>query len=803
MTNQTKFFACLGGSPAGPMLIRLCTLTLAAILCTGGVAGYAQDQPAAAKAAKPAAEKKPVPKEEKIMGGYQVHSMVELGGRIAEKDGSAAMWATMVNQTTGARVLSQSLEMHTLNPSKTPFFDTLSSSSYGYGGDPNDVSTLKLTKGRWYDFTGMFRRDRNYFDYNLLDNSLLTSYTSTSPVLVPEPDSVHLFNTVRRNTDTLLTLLPVSRVTFRAGFNHGTHEGPTYSSVHAGGDTQVLEWFRQTSDTYTAGVDVKVAPRTSVSYDQLFVMNKGDNTFQLAGANYKLPDGTPVSLGFDVLGGSTMCGSAASKANNIPGTRGPEFSNGVVWPFCSATTAQSQVAPVRTQFPIEQLRLSSHYWNRLYVNGRLLYSSGTSNVNHFNQTFTGWLARTMTRQEVLTGGQANGRLANNTRVNMNGDVSVAAELIKYLSVSDSFSEWNLRMAGNSVLVTQSWVGNAGTYSGGTASATSVLTPLNSITPTTSTCDASSDTPCAAFLDQKYDTNTLLATARVTPEVNITGGWRFVNRRIVDPGDNLNWHQNWLLLGGVIQPSPAVRITANYELMNSKSADATTTPSNTYTREAPDKISHVRARAVVKPARWINFAVGGNDYQASNNDSLVNHTEHNRDISLGAQIIPTEAISFDVNYAHDDVFSVTDLCYVFVATANASVPSGAVNSGTCTNTTLTSPAGEPYLGNGYYDAPANFFSGGVNYAPSKYFRINAGARVNSLNGSAEFLNPLMAPGALQSKTVSPYADLVVNIAPQWSWHGNWNHQAYDESGPAGPAPRNFHGDVLTLGVRYAF
>ena len=40
------------------------------------------------------------------MGGYSVHSMVELGGRFAEKDGSRPMWATMVNQTTGARVLA-------------------------------------------------------------------------------------------------------------------------------------------------------------------------------------------------------------------------------------------------------------------------------------------------------------------------------------------------------------------------------------------------------------------------------------------------------------------------------------------------------------------------------------------------------------------------------------------------------------------------------------------------------------------------------------------------------------------------
>ena len=146
---------------------------------------------------------------------------------------------------------------------------------------------------------------------------------------------------------------------------------------------------------------------------------------------------------------------------------------------------------------------------------------------------------------------------------------------------------------------------------------------------------------------------------------------------------------------------------------------------------------------------------------------------------------------------------TDLCYVFAPTANAPLPAGAVSrGGTCANTSLPTTTGL-YLGSGYYDAPSNFFTGNINWSPSKYFRINAGARVNSVNGSAETLNPYQAPGGLQSKVVAPYADLVVNIAPQWSWHGNWNHQAYEESGAPIPAPRSFHGDIYTLGVRYAF
>ena len=132
--------------------------------------------------AKPAAERNPLQEpKEKMLGHYSMHSSVELGGVITENDGSRAMWATMVNERTGMRILNQSLELRTMNPSKTPFFDTHSSASVAYGGEPNEVSFLKMSKGKLYDFTGSFRRDRNYFDYNLLANSLLSTRKPLQP----------------------------------------------------------------------------------------------------------------------------------------------------------------------------------------------------------------------------------------------------------------------------------------------------------------------------------------------------------------------------------------------------------------------------------------------------------------------------------------------------------------------------------------------------------------------------------------------------------------------------------------------
>ena len=791
MTNQTNSLKCLYGSPVEARLTGFFTLTVAAILMTiAGAPACAQDQPAgaqpakptpeAAKAAQPAPAKKPGAAEGRTVGGYQVHSTIDVGGRITEQSGSDAMWATMVNQTSGARILGQSLQMHTLDPIKTPFFDRLNTSSFGYGGDPIDATYLTMSKGKWYDFAGSFRRDRQYFDYNLLANSLLGPNQ-----LIAQPSSLHLFNTVRRDLDTLVTVLPVSLVSFRAGYNHGTNEGPSYSTIHQGGDVQEYAWWRNAQDTWVGGLDFKPFQRTTFSYDQFFAFYKGDTSYILAPTPYVLPDSTPATVGVNLLT-TSKCGTSGT-ANYTAA-----IVNGVINPFCSGTTTEDQSAPTRTSFPTEQIRFASNYFTKLALNGRFLYSGAESKVNSFNQTFIGFSSRSLYREIIDTGALPHGHLADNKRINVNGDFSARFEVTRNIELADTFDYWDVRVPGDTAWNEFTLKGVATSTGPPVKYGTSMLTPLNdpSLTPaTTLTTDSH-------YLAHKNTGNTVLGTVTITPEAKLTGGWRFNDRQIkFNDDDTLTWHQNWMLLGGVVQPSPVFRLNVNYDMMWSTSSNSTTTPSNTYTREAPNKIEHLRARALVKPAKWINFAIAGNDYYAQNNDPQVNHKEHNQDISFALQLIPAESMSLDINYAYDDVYSVTDLCYA----TTAAPPTAPINAGTCANTTNDNQ----YLGNGYYDVPVNYFTAGFNYAPSKYFHMNVGGRFNNVDGRAEMLSPYMVPGALQSKYFTPYASLSINIAREWSWHGDWNRYHYNESGPAGPAPRDFNGDVITLGVKYAF
>ena len=108
--------------------------------------------------------------EGKKIGDFQVIQSIELGGRIADVNGSQAMYDTLVNHQTGARILEQSLTMQSLT--HQDIFDTLTLSSFGWGGDPEQAARLRIAKYSWYTFSGCYQHVQNYFDYDLFANPL-------------------------------------------------------------------------------------------------------------------------------------------------------------------------------------------------------------------------------------------------------------------------------------------------------------------------------------------------------------------------------------------------------------------------------------------------------------------------------------------------------------------------------------------------------------------------------------------------------------------------------------------------------
>src|SRR3954462_3543193 len=90
--------------------------------------------------------------EGKVSGNYNVQQSIEIGGHITDVNGSQSVYNTFVNVQDGFRLLDYTLSMRSLNHTGT-LVDNLYFANSGYGGDPNNVSRLRFSKSKWYDFS--------------------------------------------------------------------------------------------------------------------------------------------------------------------------------------------------------------------------------------------------------------------------------------------------------------------------------------------------------------------------------------------------------------------------------------------------------------------------------------------------------------------------------------------------------------------------------------------------------------------------------------------------------------------------
>ena len=167
--------------------------------------------------------------------GYTARHTVDVGGRIANTAGSGAMYDTMVNLQSGPRLNGESMDLHKLATNKHALADDARITSSGFGGEPYDFAKLSASKAKLYEFNGTFRRNRQYFDYDLLGNPNLPGrfFRSDRPVgfadgLSAWPQVQHssvMTNSVRRMTDTDLVLYPQSQI---------QHSSCLFAKHHAG-----------------------------------------------------------------------------------------------------------------------------------------------------------------------------------------------------------------------------------------------------------------------------------------------------------------------------------------------------------------------------------------------------------------------------------------------------------------------------------------------------------------------------------------------------------------------------------------
>ena len=102
-----------------------------------------------------------------------------------------------------------------------------------------------------------------------------------------------------------LTLLPQSRVRFRLGYSRYVEEGPSLTTEDATVEIPMAQNFEMTTNAYRMGVDFRVLPKTTISYDQFLECNKYDTSDSLANTPFLvqtttgLPGTLPVNLGIN------------------------------------------------------------------------------------------------------------------------------------------------------------------------------------------------------------------------------------------------------------------------------------------------------------------------------------------------------------------------------------------------------------------------------------------------------------------------------------------------------------------------
>ena len=768
-------------------------------------------------------------------GNYNIKQSIEFGGRLTSIGGDVPTYDTFVNLQEGARLLGFTTEMNSLNHHGAPF-DRLYFDNFGYGGDPNNVSRLRISKNAWYDFDVLFRRDENAWNYSLLANPLnpTTPYTNGPAGFGPPlctgcviGNSPHLYSTRRKMGDYNLLLLPQSRIRFRLGYSRNVNEGPSLTTIHQGTEQLLFQDNKDTVNTYRIGVDFKFLPRTNISFDEILTYYKGDTGQLDNNQTFPLANGTPVDLGVSL-----------NSAANQP-CSGTFLPGGVVNPVCNAYIAYQRHGRTRTNFPTEQLSLQSNYFKSWDLSARVSYSAG-------DMTVSDWI-------ESLTGLEAKSNLYNQTNsgpvfgrhVAASADFGATWHITEKLSFVDSFhfSNWHnpaefdqssCSFFSPNLLTTPNFFTPTGTL----PLSTTCVPPANAVpgTPVHSTKSEPdiSFAVSSRFLKQEEETNLAELEYQFSSKLGVRGGFRYRHRSIDDndfetideiffpnnanrgdcalsagvlpegctalgggsfafatPGPTASPSQTLIneysgLFGIWARPVNHLKVSFDTELM---SAD------NTFTPISPRQTQEYRLRTTYKPSDWLNLGGSITIWEGRNNVFEVDNLQHNRVYAFSAGFQPNEKIGLELGYDYNDVFSQILICYT-----SSAVPAGPSTVG-CT--------GLPGLVQqlSIYTNKSNFGYFDASWTPTRRLTVRVGANLTGTSGSVLILSPNAPSGPLDSAYYQPFGGIDYRVMKGLTGRVYWGYYGYheDESNVVQDvfAPRNFRANLVTLSLRYAF
>jgi hypothetical protein len=711
-------------------------------------------------------------------GDYNIHSTIEFGYRLNEVTGNQNTYDTFENLGSGVRLFNFSFEMRSLDHHGF-FFDNLSFSNFGYGGDPNDVTRLRMEKNKWYDFRLLFRRDKNFWDYNLSANpynpaalnpagSLATGCyvgppTATFPQGAPgfcsspavaQNNSLHGLDLVRRMQDYDLTLLPQSRIQFRLGYSRNRDEGPGLFTTDGGTISDFNQNYSYTTNAYRVGVDFKVLPRTTISYDQFLSYFRQDNVvsdnpavnpqnfgFVLANpSGLGTPNGTPVDLG-NIWSTQTPSEVLPCAAPIVTGT------TNTAAPTCNGFLSYSQVGRPRNFMPTERLRFQSNYFKNFEMSGSVGYSTSNNVIPDFLETVNGYTARTAERGST-TGGPADAK-----RVSVNADWTGVYAVTDKLRILDMFRYDNWRIPGMWALDETNIFGTGFPGLVGLQQSEAVFNTVNCpVASNAVTCPQHAASSAAdvitglatSFLGQNLKSNTIEVQYDFNRRYSVHAGYLYTNRTIAQfsdtndtglvyfPGgatataanDYLAARGSCALVGGALPAgctlntdgsvtfvAPAVAsptrsvttINENALLLGvvARPIDALRITGNfefgyndqSFTRIDPRQVQSYKIQVEYKPRPWANLAGAVELHENRDNVSTVDNREHDRSYSFSAMLMGNQRLSVDFGFNYWNVYTQSLICFAYsITAANAAPPPATV-------TVSAFPPGVPQLSTG--------------------------------------------------------------------------------------------------------
>lgn len=785
-------------------------------------------------------------------GNYNIKQSIEFGYRFTNVNGSQETYDTMVNLQQGPRLLGFTTEFRSLDHHAT-FFDNLYFSNFGYGGDPNDVSQIRISKNHWYAFNGMFRKDQNYWDYSLLANPLnpLTPVTNAplnfNPIINAPPNVVgtpligtspHSYYTRRNMQNYNLTILPDSKIRFRLGYDQNTVYGPGGGTIHQGTEQYLLRDYSYHLEQYRIGVDFRLLPRTTISYDQLWNVYKND--LGTTDDNQQFSPGggfPPVDLGVSVNP------SANQPCANTFGA------GSIVNPACSAYYSYLMHGRTRMDSPTEKVTLQSTYFKNIDMAGMFSYTGGDLNVNGYQQNFTGLESRSFLSNFAETG-PVEGR-----HVATFGDFGITWHITNKVSIVDSFHYGSWKEPAQFAASQCSYFSNSlivpvNVFTPAAPPPISCLPPVSGV-PDATPNHASGSSPDASlnldsnFLKQQDASNTIQVRVNLSPKAGVYFGYEYRNRIIADnftnsvnavyypshaargncalvdpalplsqanlpegcflnpadgsitfalaptfvPPDLTHIDENHAIFGLWTRPSRNLRFSIDGDIMTANTA---------FTRLSPLQYQEFRAQGNYKASAWLNLNGSINLWYAQNDVPEINGRQHNNSFGFAAQIQPNEKFTVDLGYNYNNISSQLLVCFV----ATGSQP----GLPACPNVSGVVQELSPYsskVNTGFID---------FSWSPLRRLTLRGGANISSVSGSDLNLTPqnpiaTSVPGSLNSAWYQPFGGFDYRFAKHWTGRALWDYYGYHENSSTAYqdilAQRNFQGNLVMLSVRYAF